>query len=769
MSTHEEKKTFFVNRISKNREEKRLKKERNLLLKEEKPGRLHAQQNNPIRKFRYLYEPFFNAQIPKEWTADDVVFNRFFGMMQATDEIVSTAASKKIDKHEVNKSLLKYMVSAGLDLGDGARARAEHSEPSVRNQLIDVAADRIDETYTATKLGFLLFEKTNDPELLMTALHLARNVSLPTIARYIGNAKGVFLPEKDPKGIGGARYDKVKYLFGALRHSGYKNFDKAYQKISALDAIVAKADTYRRNKGGLHDAVQIISIDPKEFVQPESINLRTNFEIGLNLLDIFFQSHEWIRSALSTFLSSKNDLDQGANDNLLNRYDKEARDSSLNPGSALYFALTTPNGEKGRKAIQLIRENWQKTFPEEFQNYPELSVESFITHTPRQENYPISRPKGKIRRLIYRIIASPAKDTETVGLPSQNFKEILYRYRPTIAQSVKEALENPELPQDVKEPILYHFGWQNENGQQLSHEIFPGKGIRPVLLAMTYESLGGDPQSIAPLGATLELVHNFSLIHDDIEDKDTYRHNRPTLWATNRWGEAHAINSGDYLLILAFEQIKKLKDRGYSPKQILDITTLTYKTVLSLIEGQHRDIAFEKQQEVYIEEYMKMIKGKTGAMIDAAILMAAQLAGTDTNTFQHLEDYADAIGKIFQIRDDFLGIWGNTGVTGKPEDGDIKKRKKSYPVIFALEKAKVSGDSPEKSRLLNYYMSTDKASNEIEQIRKDLEFFGAKEATEKIIEEWRQHAVHAIQTSSLQITKQQNFLTVVEFLAQRDK
>lgn len=227
--------------------------------------------------------------------------------------------------------------------------------------------------------------------------------------------------------------------------------------------------------------------------------------------------------------------------------------------------------------------------------------------------------------------------------------------------------------------MLYHLGWLD--AQLRPEKADAGKRLRPLLCLLTCEAAGGQWQRAVPAAAALELVHNFSLLHDDIEDQSATRRGRAAVWKV--WGLAHGINSGDAMLMLARLALARLHDRGYAPAAILKATTLLDRTCLELTHGQYLDISGEGDLTMTEERYLRMIGGKTAALAAASTEMGAFLAGNSAAA-PHYHDFGQNLGLAFQMVDDLLGIWGDPVVTGKPAGDDLLNRKMTLPVIHAL-------------------------------------------------------------------------------------
>ena len=228
--------------------------------------------------------------------------------------------------------------------------------------------------------------------------------------------------------------------------------------------------------------------------------------------------------------------------------------------------------------------------------------------------------------------------------------------------------------------MRYHLGWADEHFHLKPAPA--GKRLRPIICLLSCAELGGDPTQALPAAAAIELLHNFSLIHDDIEDSDEMRHHRPTVWKV--WGVPQGINVGDGMFTLAFAAVQRLTRRGVNSKATLAVLNQFTQTCLTLTEGQHLDLSFEDRPVVSIDEYMHMIQGKTAALIGASVAIGARIAGATTRQQTDMLQFGQAIGLAFQIQDDILGIWGDAEVTGKPVGNDILQRKKSLPLAHAL-------------------------------------------------------------------------------------
>ncbi len=228
--------------------------------------------------------------------------------------------------------------------------------------------------------------------------------------------------------------------------------------------------------------------------------------------------------------------------------------------------------------------------------------------------------------------------------------------------------------------LNYHLGFADANGSAAS--VYSGKRIRPVLTLLCCEACGGTLGAAMPGAAAVEVLHNFSLIHDDIEDRDELRRGRPTLWKV--WGEALAINSGDAMFSMAHIALEATIDRGVAAEAVIRALRVFDDACVALTIGQHMDLSFEKRSNVSSAEYLTMIKGKTASLIQASCAIGSILAGAPAWQVTALADFGAWLGIAFQLQDDVLGIWGDPQKTGK-HDSDLSHHKKTLPILYAAE------------------------------------------------------------------------------------
>ncbi len=268
----------------------------------------------------------------------------------------------------------------------------------------------------------------------------------------------------------------------------------------------------------------------------------------------------------------------------------------------------------------------------------------------------------------------------------------------------------------VYDMVRYHLGLDGSGASA-------GKRMRPLLGLLAYASIAGDYRPALPGAAAVELGHNFSLVHDDIEDGDRERRHRPTVWAVH--GVAQAINTGDMLFSLSRMALHRLTDLGFSDAKVLRLMRLYDQTCVALCEGQYIDIATSENDDLMsVDLYFDMIGRKTAALIAASIEAGALLASDDDEVIARYRGFGWALGLAFQLNDDLLGIWGAEQATGK-EPTDIARRKKTLPVIYAFEHA-----GPEdRERLTTLYGNGGPTAEDVSEIIAILERTGAHDFT----------------------------------------
>ena len=282
----------------------------------------------------------------------------------------------------------------------------------------------------------------------------------------------------------------------------------------------------------------------------------------------------------------------------------------------------------------------------------------------------------------------------------------------------------------VYEMCRYHLGLDGSGST--------GKRMRPLLGLLAYASITGDHRRALPGAAAVELGHNFSLVHDDIEDDDRERRHRPTLWALH--GVPQAINTGDMLFSLSRIALHRLTDLGFPDHTVLRLMRLYDETCVALCEGQYLDIWMSEHDDgLSVELYFDMIGRKTAALISASIEAGAVLATDDENVIDRYRAFGWDLGIAFQLNDDLLGIWGPEMATGK-EASDVPRKKKTLPVIYAFEHAA----REDRERLVALYQNGRLTPEHTAEIVAILERTGARDYTRDQAREHRDRALAAL-------------------------
>ncbi len=309
-----------------------------------------------------------------------------------------------------------------------------------------------------------------------------------------------------------------------------------------------------------------------------------------------------------------------------------------------------------------------------------------------------------------------------------------------IADTESEILSVIESAEDGRthalyEMVRYHLGLDREGPR--------GKRLRPLLGLLAYESLIGDHRPALPGAAAVELGHNFSLVHDDIEDRDAERRHRATLWTV--FGVAQAINTGDTLFTLSRMALHRLTDLGFSDTKVLALMRLYDETCLALCEGQFMDIwSAEHDDRLSVDFYFDMIGRKTAALIAASVQAGALLATDDQQIIDAYRAFGWSLGMAFQLNDDLLGIWGDEQTTGK-EPSDLAKHKKTLPLIYALEHS----SSADTARLREIISAPEPVDGQIAEARAILDRCGAREYTRRQARAERDKALQRLESAGV--------------------
>jgi geranylgeranyl diphosphate synthase type I len=336
-----------------------------------------------------------------------------------------------------------------------------------------------------------------------------------------------------------------------------------------------------------------------------------------------------------------------------------------------------------------------------------------------------------------------------MSLPSS-----FYRYQAEIEAELKSVVGERTLP--LYAMLRYHLGWVDEQG--LPQENQGGKRVRPTLCLLACEAVGGDWRSALPAAAAIELVHNFSLIHDDIQDKSWKRRNRPAVWKV--WGEAQGINAGDAMYALAPLALLRLRKRGITQRKIMLASCLLNQASLKVCEGQYMDIDYENRLDISPDNYQDTISRKTVPLFECALHLGALLGTNNQKLVSQLCSFGRSLGLAFQMYDDVQGIWGEEEIMGKPLYTDIRYKKKTLPIIYAFQKA----GGEEKERLLSIYSKARISAEDITQMLYILDSLGARSYMEGLIKQNYLQALQELKRAMLPLPAQQELAEVAAFL-----
>ncbi|MGW3681851.1 family 2 encapsulin nanocompartment cargo protein polyprenyl transferase [Streptomyces prasinus] len=313
--------------------------------------------------------------------------------------------------------------------------------------------------------------------------------------------------------------------------------------------------------------------------------------------------------------------------------------------------------------------------------------------------------------------AGTATGTEDERPPAEGQEAtiLLERARAEVDPVLRAAVGS--LPGPLRRITRYHFGWENADGTPATGGS--GKAIRPALVLAAASALGGPVARATAVraAAAVELVHNFTLLHDDVMDRDTTRRHRPTAWTV--FGDADAILAGDALHALAL----RLLAEDTHPSAPAAVARLA-DCVVELCAGQQVDTAMEGRapDEVTLDETLSMAEAKTGALLGCACALGALYADAGTADVEALDAFGREAGLAFQLIDDVIGIWGDPRRTGKPAGADLAARKKSLPVVAAL-----TSGTPEASELAALYAAAPHAEEDLERIALTVERAGGRD------------------------------------------
>ncbi len=329
------------------------------------------------------------------------------------------------------------------------------------------------------------------------------------------------------------------------------------------------------------------------------------------------------------------------------------------------------------------------------------------------------------------------------------------RYKSDVDAALRASLSSGISP--VYEMLRYSMGWVDVSGKPTF--ATEGKALRPTLCLLACEAAGGARADAIPAAAALELIHDFSLIHDEIQDRDETRRHRPTLWTV--WGEAKALVAGNVLRIVADMALW-----GYSGRRNgLAVAALMTQAYLEMIEGQYLDMRYEGRSDITLDDYMSMISRKTGALIRCSLVAGATIGFRSPAAVEAFEASGRAFGMVFQVRDDYLGVWGDEAATGKPVGADIRRKKNAFPFVYSISRA----SAKDRDALLEIYGQPEVDDGDVTAALGIMERLGAKEEAQALAKLHSDRAVAALDEVDMLPEARRDIEDIAHFLLVRDR
>lgn len=337
--------------------------------------------------------------------------------------------------------------------------------------------------------------------------------------------------------------------------------------------------------------------------------------------------------------------------------------------------------------------------------------------------------------IIRNHVEPPEPEFSAAGLSSQELDQLL-----------APELEHALLEIDGQAPMLprmarYHLGMVDSSGTAVPPEtrlLVQGKRIRPLLAVLSCLAAGGTAQAAAPIAAAIELLHNFTLVHDDIQDRSPNRRHRATVWRV--WGDAQAINAGDALFAASHLAVLHTSREVVSPETLLELVTAFNKMTIAIVRGQVLDLEFEGRGDIQPDDYLGMITGKTAAILEYAAWAGSLVGGASREDATKFANVGLALGLGFQIRDDLLGIWGAQADTGKEIADDIRRRKQTLPILRLRSIA-----APEDSAILNDLYARDEIDEQgVVEVLQMLEKYGIQQQAAAEVKSAHERASNAL-------------------------
>lgn len=343
---------------------------------------------------------------------------------------------------------------------------------------------------------------------------------------------------------------------------------------------------------------------------------------------------------------------------------------------------------------------------------------------------------------------------------------IFDQYKSDINAYLKSGLEQKADPrlnrykENLYQILTYGMGWTDKLGKPVT--ISGGKLLRPTLCLFAAEASGGRADKAIKTAIALEYIHNFSLFHDDIQDQDEIRHHRPTVWYV--WGEPKAIVAGNVLRSIADVTLTEFLNPNIGDSDAVMISKTMTTGYLEMIEGQFLDLSYESRHDISVEEYLDMISHKTGALIRCSMELGAHIGSGDQRVIKAFRESGRALGYLFQITDDVLGIWGDKQKTGKPVGQDIARKKNSLPAVHAMSKS----NRKQSALLKNIYSKQNLDQNDVDTVLNIMNSIGTKNYIGSLADKYANSALKSFYSAKVESKFTSRFEEVVQFLVTRN-
>ena len=328
----------------------------------------------------------------------------------------------------------------------------------------------------------------------------------------------------------------------------------------------------------------------------------------------------------------------------------------------------------------------------------------------------------------------------------------LNRAKLLVEPALRAAVDS--LDENLRLPVTYHLGWTDQDGNP--SDAGSGKGVRSALAMLGTEAVHGLPDAAISGGVAVELIHNFSLIHDDIMDNDRTRRHRATVWDV--FGVGEGIVVGDAMHALAFEV---LLDDDRTPHGAAATRRLV-KATSAMIAGQAQDVALDRGDTATLDECIAMEANKTGALLAQSTAIGAVLGGGSDAQVGALEHFGMTLGIAFQAVDDVLGIWGDAAATGKPVGNDLREQKKSMPIAIAFDRGGTIGDA------VRAAFTEPLNDQQIQSLAAQLESAGIRDQVQTIARDYLDQAIATLDTVELAPAAKAELIELANFIWERD-